>query len=331
MVTALQTSVAWALEQLKDPAVLADAELTDAFRKYIARCESGEPKPPSRLAIRPDAIVSPHRPPLVEPPRASRFDCLAFGANCKHVNLVDGSVVSRPLPCGKCDPDREWRVFKLMVRYRHGRGDSQTVVYLSGFENVDDARKWTSSQGKRCGSPRVTLLKRTSDYQWASIIIYATEMDAPARELTGKALNRIGGLRVKLLQARPVPAEEFQAFVPREPCAEGPAGVQRITCLFTGWPDYETDAPDYLEDDGYIETGILQTKSDATPLPGWVRLRCRLPLEERAALNAGEWCEVATLADYIGPSALISDTRDWADGKAAWREAYRPMYWLLYG
>ena len=218
-----------------------------------------------------------------------------------------------------------------MVRYRHGRGDSQTVVYLSGFENVDDARKWSTEQGRRCPATRVSLIKRTSDYRWASIIIYAVEMDAPARELTGKALNRIGGLRVKLLQGRPVPPEEFQAFVPREPCAEGPEGVQRITCLFTDWPDYETEPSDYLEDDGYIETGILQTKSEPTPLPGWALIISKLPLEERAALNAAEWCDVATLADYIGPSALISDTRDWADGKGVWREAYRPMYWLLFG
>ena len=69
----------------------------------------------------------------------------------------------------------------------------------------------------------------------------------------------------------------------------------------------------------------------ATPLPGWALVRSKLPLEERAALNAAEWCEVATLADYIGPSALISDTRDWADGKTAWREAYRPMWGLLCG
>ena len=65
--------------------------------------------------------------------------------------------------------------------------------------------------------------------------------------------------------------------MPREPCAEGPEGVQRRTCLFTDWPDYEKPEPsDYLEDDGYIETGILQTKSEPTPLPGWALVRSKL-------------------------------------------------------
>ena len=71
MVTVLQQSVAWALEQLRIPTVLADADLTDAFRKYIVRCESDEPEPRKQLPIRPDAIVSPNRPPLREPPRPS--------------------------------------------------------------------------------------------------------------------------------------------------------------------------------------------------------------------------------------------------------------------
>ena len=89
--------------------------------------------PPKPLPIRPDAIVSPHRPPLEEPPRAARFDCLAFGANCKHANLVDGSAVSHPFACRKCEPCREWRVFKKMVRYRHQHGEKQTVVSARGF------------------------------------------------------------------------------------------------------------------------------------------------------------------------------------------------------
>ena len=74
--------------------------------------------PPKPLPIRPDAIIPPLGP-LHKPPRASRFDCLAFGANEKHANLVDGSHVSRPFACRECQPCREWRVFKLMVRYRH--------------------------------------------------------------------------------------------------------------------------------------------------------------------------------------------------------------------
>ena len=67
--------------------------------------------PPKPLPIRPDAIVSPHRPPLVEPPRAARFDCLAFGASCKYAQL--GGRLRRGASDGlrKCQPCREWRVF----------------------------------------------------------------------------------------------------------------------------------------------------------------------------------------------------------------------------
>ena len=284
--------------------------------------------PPKPLPIRPDAIVSPHRPPLEELPRAARFDCLAFGASCKYAQLVDGSGVAHPMACRKCQPCREWRVFKIMVRYRHRVDGFQTIIKLPGFPTVDAARLWASDQGKRCTNSRVTLLIRATDYRWLVIIVYADALKERALVLTGKAMNRIGA--IGLIQTRTVPADEFQALVPREPCAEGPEGVSRRTCLFTDWPDYEKQESDYLEDDGYIETGILQTKSEPTPLPGWALVRSKLPLEERAALNAGEWCEVATLADYIGPSALISDTRDWTDGKRVWREAYRPMYQLLY-
>ena len=39
------------------------------------------------------------------------------------------------------------------------------------------------------------------------------------------------------------------------------------------------------------ETGILQTVSEPTPLPGWALVRSKLPLEERAALNAADWCD----------------------------------------
>ena len=291
--------------------------------------------PPKPLPIRPDAIVSPHRPPLTEPPRAARFDCAAFGSTRKHANLVDGSHVSRPFACRKCEPCREWRVFKIMVRYRHGRGSGQTRVWMWGFPDVDTARQWATAQGKRYGSSRVTLICRGTDYLFECLTIYANPISQKGEMLTRLAMRRTK--RMGDINTGTFPLEDFHTLVPREPCAEGieinPATgkpFQRRTCLFTDWPDYEKPESDYLEDDGYIETGILQTKSEATPLPGWALLRARLPLETRAALNAAEWCDVATLADYIGPSALISDTRDWADGKTAWREAYRPMYWLLY-
>ena len=82
---------------------------------------------------------------------------------------------------------------------------------------------------------------------------------------------------------------------------------------------------DYLHDDGYTETGIMQTQREPTPLPGWAQMRASLPLEERAALNAEDWCHVQTLGDYIGPTGLLTDTREWLEGKVPWRECYRPM------
>ena len=98
--------------------------------------------PPKPLPIRPDAIVSPHRPPLTEPPRAARFDCLAFGASCKYARLVDGSGVAHPMACRKCQPCREWRVFRIMVRYRYRTGNQSTIVQAFGLRSIDAARKW---------------------------------------------------------------------------------------------------------------------------------------------------------------------------------------------
>ena len=73
-----------------------------------------------RKQRRADMGIAPtKRPPLKCPPRADRFDCLAFGASCRHTLMVDGTSIATPLPCGKCEPDREWRVFLKMVRYRH--------------------------------------------------------------------------------------------------------------------------------------------------------------------------------------------------------------------
>ena len=55
-------------------------------------------------------------------------------------------------------------------------------------------------------------------------------------------------------------------------------------------------------------------------------MRAKLALEERAALNAADWCNVETLDDYEGPTALITDTRNWIRGETnTWRECYRPM------
>ena len=334
MVTALSQSVAWALEQLRNPAVLADAELTQAFRDYIARCESDEPEPRKQLAIRPDAIISPDRPPLKIPPRADRFDCSRFGTVCRHTLMVDGAGIATPLPCGECQPCREWRVFKIMVRYRHGIGEEQTLVRVAGFQNIDAARKWTSSQGKRCGSPRVALLRRTPSYLWESLIIYAEPLHERQRVSTARAMAKMGPLR-GLTRVAVLPTD-LQAWVPRDACVEGlevnpDTGnpIRRRTCVFTGWPDYEEEPSDHLHNDGYTETGIMQTQREPTPLPGWAQMRAKLPLEERAALNAADWCNVDTLDDYIGPTALIADAQSFVRNETAWRECYRPVLRLL--
>ena len=333
MVTALQTSVAWALEQLRNPAVLADAELTQAFREYIARCESDEPEPRKQLPIRPDAIISPNRPPLQMPPRADRFDCLAFGASCHHTLMVDGTAIATPLPCGKCEPDREWRVFLKMVRYRHGMTTEGQAVICPGWATIDAARQWATNQGRRAPGRRVALLRRTEAYQWDAWVIYAHKLTTTQWRATSGAMTHVG--RNGNIAPAPTPAE-FQALVSRDACVDGleinpdtGLPIRRRTCVFTGWPDYEEEPSDHLHDDGYTETGIMQTQREPTPLPGWAQMRASLPLEERAALNAADWCNVETLDDYLGPSALIADARSFVRNETAWRECYRPVLGLL--
>ena len=289
-----------------------------------------------RKQRRADMGIAPaKRAPLQKPPRADRFDCLAFGASCRHTLMVDGTGIATPLPCGKCQPCQEWRVFKIMVRYRHGRHESQMWIRVQGFQNVDTARKWSRGQGQRHGGQRVTLLRRTALYLWECIIIYAKCFSDHIQMLTLKAMRRDG--LDGIVMEQPISPEWFQTLVSREPCVESletnPATglpIRRRTCVFTGWPDYEEEPSDHLHDDGYTETGIMQTQREPTPLPGWAQMRASLPLEERAALNAEDWCAVETLDEYMGPSALRQDAHDWLMGKVGpWRECYRPMLRLL--
>ena len=127
-----------------------------------------------RKQCRADMGIAPaKRAPLQVPPRAKRFDCLAFGASCRHTLMVDSTPIATPLPCGKCEPDREWRVFLKMVRYRHRVDGDQTILQLPGFQNVDAARKWLSRQGHRCPWERISLLVRGTDYLWEAVVIYA--------------------------------------------------------------------------------------------------------------------------------------------------------------
>ena len=81
----------------------------------------------------------------------------------------------------------------------------------------------------------------------------------------------------------PLASAEFQALVPRDACEEGPDGIRRRTCVFTGWPDYEEEPSDGAHDDGVVETGILNPQREPTPLPGWAKALELLPFEERSA------------------------------------------------
>ena len=275
------------------------------------------------------------RPPLKMPPRADRFDCLAFGASCRHTLMVDGTGIATPLPCGECSPCREWRVFKIMVRYRHGIGELQTIIRLLGFSSIDAARYWASKHCRRYAKPRVTLLRRAADYRWECCIIYAAPLSDQAIADIQRTLLKYDPWRA--VETRPVTPGELLALLPRDACVDGleinpDTGnpIRRRTCVFTGWPDYEEEESDWLHDDGYTETGILQTVSEPTPLPGWALVRSKLPLEERAALNAADWCGgIADLTEYVGPSTLGYDTQDWLTGKRRWRECYRPMLRLM--
>ena len=332
---------------LDGPPVESDAEILELYGDSLSRRDrvqfgstedmtrfeiadrtgviGGGPSKP--LPIRPDAIISPDRPPLTKPPRADRFDCLAFGASCRHTLMVDGTGIATPLPCGKCQPCREWRVFLNMVRYRHSVTAEGQAVICPGWATIDAARQWATKQGRRAPGPRVALLRRTGAYQWDAWIIYAHKLTIRQWRATSGAMTAVGSDGD--IAPAPTPAE-FQALVPRDACVEGVEGIKRRTCVFTGWPDYEEEPSDHLHDDGYTETGIMQTQREPTPLPGWAQMRASLPLEERAALNAADWCAVETLDEYMGPSALRQDAHDWLMGKVGpWRECYRPMLRLM--
>ena len=287
-----------------------------------------------RKQRRADMGIAPaKRPPLKMPPRADRFDCLAFGASCRHTLMVDGTGIATPLPCGKCEPDREWRVFLKMVRYRHGMTTEGQAVICPGWATIDAARQWATNQGRRAPGRRVALLRRTEAYQWDTWVIYAHKLTTTQWRATSGAMTHVG--KDGDITPAPTPTE-FQALVSRDPCIESTETnpdtglpIRRRTCVFTGWSDYEEEPSDHLHNDGYTEIGIMQTQREPTPLPGWAQMRAKLPLEERAALNAADWCDVDTLDDYIGPTCLIIKTHEWLLGSRPWREAYRPMLRLM--
>ena len=134
------------------------------------------------------------------------------------------------------------------------------------------------------------------------------------------------------IETRPVSDTEVMALISRDATETGPDGIDRRTSVFTDWPDFEDDPSDYLESDGIIITDIPfeHRLTEPTKLPGYLQMREKLPLEERAALNADEWCSKAmTLDDYEGPTTLVTDTRHWLNGAIGWREAFRPMLRLL--
>ena len=267
------------------------------------------------------------RPPLKMPPRADKYDCLAFGASCRHTLMVDGTGIATPLPCGECEPDREWRVFLKMVRYRHRVSQTHGVVMAIGFPDVDAAARWRSHQGKRAPGARVALLIRNKDYRWECLTLYADNLTEKQLALTRRAWKRAKLSGVVVNGGND--ADRFQALVPRDACVEGLEGIRRRTCVFTGWPDYEEEPSDCAHDDGVVETGILSPQREPTPLPGWAKALELLPFEERSARHAEYWCDVSALDDYVGPSWLPRKTREYLNGKALWRECYRPMLWLM--
>ena len=219
-----------------------------------------------RKQRRADMGIAPaKRAPLKMPPRADRFDCLAFGASCRHTLMVDGTGIATPLPCGKCEPDREWRVFLKMVRYRHGMTTEGQAVICPGWATIDAARQWATNQGRRAPGRRVALLRRTEAYQWDTWVIYAHKLTATQWRATSGAMTHAG--RNGNIAPAPTPAE-FQALVSRDPCIESTETnpdtglpIRRRTCVFTGWPDYEEEPSDCAQDDGYIETGILNPQT----------------------------------------------------------------------
>ena len=178
--------------------------------------------PPKPLPIRPDAIIPPLGP-LHKPPRASPVRLSGVWCNVKNTpTWWTGRTCPARFACRECEPCREWRVFKLMVRYRHGRSPEQTRVWMWGFENVDVARQWATAQGKRCGGRRVTLICRGTDYLFECLTIYAEPINEKGQMLTHLAICRTR--RIGDINTGPFTPDEFQALVPRDALRKGAGG-----------------------------------------------------------------------------------------------------------
>ena len=190
------------------------------------------------------------QPPLKMPPRADKYDCLAFGASCRHTLMVDGTGIATPLPCGKCEPDREWRVFLKMVRYRHRVDGDQTIIRIMGFPDPDKVRQWASKHGRQWPGARISLIRSGADYLWEACIIHADALPQQSIAIIKRTMFTYD-LR-GIIETRPVTPGEFLALLPRDACVEGLEGVKRRTCVFTRWPDYEEEPSDCAQDDGVV-------------------------------------------------------------------------------
>ena len=182
--------------------------------------------------------------------------------------MVDGTGIATPLPCGKCEPDREWRVFLKMVRYRHGMTTEGQAVICPGWATIDAARQWVTNQGRRAPGRRVALLRRTEAYQWDTWVIYAHKLTEQRNgERHQDAMTHVSKEREHCPMAAPTPTE-FQALVPRDALPKGRRGViKRRTSVFTGWPDYEEEEATTYTTMDIRRQGIMQTQPNQHPCP----------------------------------------------------------------
>ena len=261
------------------------------------------------------------------PVRPREYRCAAYGSLVKHGQTGDGTYFKKPLNCGQCVRCLEWRVQLKAHQFALWTG-SHTIIRVSGFVDPDDARKWLTSQGRRTGGQRVSLLIRNEAYTWEGVTIYVGELSCGDHVRSRRAAGRLG-LRFGY-ETGVCSIATFSALVPRTSTAIGGSGIVRRTCNFTDWPGLTAQEPDYLESDGWIEAGVTDTIREPVGYPDWVAIEKDLPLEVRADRNARRWtqgCE--TLAEYEGPQRLAKDVRAWLDGDGPWREAYRPMLRLV--
>ena len=212
--------------------------------------------------------------------------CPYFGGSWSLAFYPDDSPQVRHFECGQCDNDREWRRVEIAHRYAVVRHDVQTVITVTGFDDVDAVSKWSEAQGDRAKGPRHRNLRWDDVAQgWEMVLTYDGELDANLITLTERDIARkdlVGDVRVCSLTPL-----AFKAMLSTEKAYKGPSGKSRQSSHFTDWPCYEKVLSTY-------STGDRTCYKDGSPpelteMTSLEKERALLPVEQQADLWAADW------------------------------------------